>query len=313
MFIRSTSGLVRLRFCPGFPVLDHKTFEQSLESALVQAFGALPERTQAEASKFAVWSSLSAAVAPLMLARDDRLVAISGCQGSGKSSLAEVLAATLNQLGQRAVAVSIDDFYLGKAARQQLAREVHPLLATRGVPGTHDVAWLRRVLEALNAGAGEIEIPRFDKGVDDRAGVERAAVNVLIVEGWCMGVQPQSAADLDTPVNALEADEDADGTWRRWVNEQISCHYLPLWGLIPFWIHLRAPHFSVVRQWRGAAETALPMNQRMNAAALTRFVAHYERLTRAQLAQPPLGPGLMLALDEAHGVTEITAADASRI
>ncbi len=294
-------------------MLDRKTFEESLEAALARAFGALPEAAPAEASKFAAWASLSAAVAPLIAARGCRLVAISGCQGSGKSSLAGVLAATLHHLGQRAVAVSIDDFYLGKAERQELARDVHPLLATRGVPGTHDVAWLARTLETVRAGAGEVEIPRFDKGLDDRAGHERAAVDVLIVEGWCMGVQPESAARLETPVNALEADEDADGTWRRWVNEQISCHYLPLWQEIQFWIHLRAPDFSVVRQWRGEAEAALPVQQRMSEAALTRFVAHYERLTRAQLSQRPAGPGLALALDELRRVTEITAADASLI
>ena len=108
----------------------------------------------------------------------------------------------------------------------------------------------------------------------------------------------------------LEADEDPDGVWRRWVNEQISCHYLPLWAEFEFWLHLRAPHFEVVRQWRGEAEAALPAERRMSDAALTRFIAHYERLTRAQFAQPAAGPGLVLALDEARRVTNITAADA---
>ena len=32
-----------------------------------------------------------------------------------------------------------DDFYLTQAQRQDLAQQIHPLLKSRGVPGTHDV------------------------------------------------------------------------------------------------------------------------------------------------------------------------------
>ena len=43
--------------------------------------------------------------------------------------------------GQRVAVLSIDDFYLDQDANaQRSARDVHPLLATRGPPGTHDVA-----------------------------------------------------------------------------------------------------------------------------------------------------------------------------
>src|SRR5690606_26489272 len=68
------------------------------------------------------------------------LVGVSGCQGSGKTTLASLLVLLLREmLGLRCINLSIDDFYLTRAERQQLAATVHPLLATRGVPGTHDV------------------------------------------------------------------------------------------------------------------------------------------------------------------------------
>src|SRR5687767_10663938 len=68
------------------------------------------------------------------------LVGVSGCQGSGKTTLASLLVLMLRELlGLRAINLSIDDFYLTHAERQTLSRSVHPLLATRGVPGTHDV------------------------------------------------------------------------------------------------------------------------------------------------------------------------------
>ena len=74
-------------------------------------------------------------------ARDKPLIiGINGSQGSGKSTLADYLCTMLNERYQlRCVSLSLDDFYLTKLERQQLASQVHPLLETRGVPGTHDI------------------------------------------------------------------------------------------------------------------------------------------------------------------------------
>ena len=68
------------------------------------------------------------------------VVGLTGSQGSGKSTLAARLPPLLAARNLRAAVLSLDDLYLPKAERQRLAREVHPLLATRGVPGTHEVA-----------------------------------------------------------------------------------------------------------------------------------------------------------------------------
>src|SRR5690606_13368304 len=88
--------------------------------------------------------------------RQALLVGVSGCQGSGKSTLAALLVLLARELlGLRAVNLSIDDFYLGHAERQVLARKVHPLLATRGVPGTHEVPLAMDTIAALR-GTGEV-------------------------------------------------------------------------------------------------------------------------------------------------------------
>ena len=100
------------------------------------------------------------------------LLGINGAQGTGKTTLAAYLSLSLGESGNRTVAIlSIDDFYLTKAERQQLAETVHPLLATRGVPGTHDLPMLRDCLARLRElGQGEQHrLPRFEKAVDDRA------------------------------------------------------------------------------------------------------------------------------------------------
>src|SRR5215470_6762608 len=149
-----------------------------------------------------------------------KLFAIAGAQGSGKSTLARLLTEELVRRNVRAVTCSLDDFYLTRAERERLARTVHPLLITRGVPGTHDVDLCARILTALNADA--VRVPTFDKGLDDRA--ERHAwpvagpVDVVVFEGWCLGARPEAPAALRNPVNALERDEDRDQRWRTFVN-----------------------------------------------------------------------------------------------
>ncbi len=287
--------------------------QSELLAAVEPVFGAVPAMPLTGTATPREWGLVSSVLAPLLTARATRVVAISGSQGSGKSTLAAMLVESLAHLGVRAVSASIDDFYLTLAERRQLARDVHPLLETRGVPGTHDVAWLERALLAVRSGAEEILLPRFDKGADDRAGSETLAADLLVIEGWCLGVTPQPDAALAEPANELERREDAAGVWRGWVNEQISCHYMALWLLPEFWIHLRAPGFGVVEAWRGQAEGKLPPERRMDSAALARFVAHYERLTRWQLANAPRGPGVALALDPERHVTGVTAGDGAEI
>lgn len=91
------------------------------------------------------------------------VVGICSAQGSGKSTLAQTLTARID----RSATLSLDDLYLTLAQREILVRDVHPLLRTRGVPGTHDVALGRSVFDALDSGAA-VRLPRFDKGIDDR-------------------------------------------------------------------------------------------------------------------------------------------------
>ncbi|MDQ3229668.1 MAG: kinase, partial [Pseudomonadota bacterium] len=86
------------------------------------------------------------------LAHDARVYGIGGVQGSGKSTLAAQVAALAHRRGVHAVVVSIDDFYLDHDQRRQLASDVHPLLATRGPPGTHDMPLACAVIDGLRMG-----------------------------------------------------------------------------------------------------------------------------------------------------------------
>jgi len=99
------------------------------------------------------------------------VLGINGAQGTGKSTLSRFLAGSLRDDHGRAVAeLSIDDIYLTRAERETLAKTVHPLLLTRGVPGTHDVDLGTSVLERLGRleSGHRLALPRFDKSIDDR-------------------------------------------------------------------------------------------------------------------------------------------------
>ncbi len=231
-------------------------------------------------------------------------LAICGAQGSGKSTLVAGLARRLEGGDLRVAALSLDDLYLTRAERQRLASEVHPLFATRGPPGTHDIALGLATIAALARGEAAA-LPRFDKGRDDRQPAAEwprasAGSDVLLLEGWCLGAVPQAEADLAAPVNALEAEEDPDGSWRTHANTALAGPYQHLFATIDRLILLAAPGWEVVAKWREQQEAELRRHApgAMSSAEVTRFIQHYERLTRWILAEMPGRADLTVRLGE---------------
>ncbi len=231
------------------------------------------------------------------------VIGLCGAQGSGKSTIAAALAEHI----AGTVVLSLDDLYLPKAERERLAELVHPLLRTRGVPGTHDVALGEAVLADLRAGR-PVALPRFDKAIDDRLPqsawphVDRA--RLVIFEGWCIGARPQPDAALATPINALEGDDDADGRWRRYVNDALRDRYPGLFAVDALGL-LAAPNFDVVYQWRLQQEHALGAEmaaggrtgRAMSDEEVGRFIQFYRRLTEHILHEMPGRADLVVRLD----------------
>lgn len=244
------------------------------------------------------------------------LCGIAGAQGTGKSTLADFIRVALTAETRRRVAVlSLDDFYLTRAARRRLGRDVHPLLLTRGVPGTHDIALLSDCLSRLR-GLPEgrtMRLPRFDKALDERANaaawpVATGPVDLIILEGWCVGSPPQDPAALATPINELERRSDAGGEWRRYVNRQLADPYAKLFAQLDTLIFLRAPNFAAVRRWRLEQEeklaTAAPGKGSavMDADQVSEFIRYFERITRYNLEVLPSIADAVFELGEDHGI-----------
>jgi D-glycerate 3-kinase len=245
------------------------------------------------------------------------LVGLSGLQGSGKSTLAAQLVAAAQRRRIGALALSLDDFYLGRGARLRLARDVHPLLATRGVPGTHDVDLLLGTLDALRAARPDrpAHVPGFDKGRDTRLPPSRwrrvaERPDLLILEGWCVGVPPQPPSALRRPLNCLERDHDHDARWRTWVNTRLSLSYVPLWRRLDRLVMLQAPGYDVVERWRDEQERALRARnapRAMSPAALRRFLLYYERLSRQALRTLPAIADVRIVLGPDRRVRRLIA------
>jgi len=239
---------------------------------------------------------------------------INGAQGTGKSTLAAYLRLALEQgCGWRVAVLSIDDFYLTKLERTQLAEEIHPLLATRGVPGTHDIQMLTECMERLRALEPNetMALPRFDKSLDDRANPDSwptvsGPIDLIILEGWCVGSMPQTGEALREAINDLEEHQDTSGDWRLYINEQLEGSYADLFTRLDALVFLQAPNFDAIYRWRVEQEEKLARISDpgaagiMNHEQLTDFIQHYERLTRANIASLPETADVTLELDDNH-------------
>ena len=236
------------------------------------------------------WRPVAAEIARWADSRRPLLVGINGAQGSGKTTLCRFVETLLAERGLAAATLALDDLYLTHAAREGLAANIHPLFATRGVPGTHDVALGQVLLDRLLAGRSA-ELPIFDKARDDRATETRVVegpVDVVLFEGWCVGARPQPAAGLSAPVNALEGDEDSSGTWRRAVNRRLATDYAELFDRLDMLVMLKVPSFDAVRAHRLLQEVKLGAGPAvLDDTALERFLAHYQRLTEFMLDEMP--------------------------
>ena len=166
-----------------------------------------------------------------------QIIGINGCQGSGKSTLADYLCTVIaERLKVTTVSLSLDDFYLTKAERSYLGATVHPLLETRGVPGTHDVQLAIDSIQSLAAGEKTV-ITRFDKSIDDRAPANslkttEGKIGLIVLEGWCLGAKPQSSdklAHLSIASKKMTIEMASGATMLTAHWNKIIRHYLSYW------------------------------------------------------------------------------------
>ena len=94
-------------------------------------------------------------------------------------------------------------------------KRVHPMLLTRGVPGTHDINLMLSFFKKMKSKKFKsLKLPSFNKAVDDRSIKKnwqsiKEKPDVIIFEGWCVGAKPVSNKSLKRSINSMEKVKDS--------------------------------------------------------------------------------------------------------
>lgn len=244
------------------------------------------------------------------------VVGLSGAQGSGKTTITQILRLILkNKFNLNIISFSIDDFYKTLLQRKKMSKNIHRLFMTRGVPGTHDLKLLNSTFQnLLKKKFKSFYIPNFDKSKDDRKPKKRwnkikKKPDIIIFEGWCVGAKHQTANKLKRPINLLEKVSDKKLIWRKKVNNELKNQYKKIFRVINKLIFLEVPSFKYVYKWRLLQEKKLQLasksSKTMNIIKIKNFVMHYERTTKQMLKDLKNRASVVIKLDKKHRLSSI--------
>ena len=245
------------------------------------------------------------------------ILGFSGGQGSGKTTVTGILKIILKKFFKRRIHVSsIDDFYKTLVDRNKISNKIHPLLKTRGVPGTHDINLVKNFFNIIRKKKfKKIKLPKFEKAMDNRLGKKywfniKQKPEIIILEGWCVGARPQPNSLIKRPINILEKYEDKDLKWRQYVNEKIKKEYKKLFVMIDHLIFMKIPNFKVVFKWRLLQEKKLKKNSYSNKKIMSyneikRFIMFYERITLQMMKDLSKSASVLMLLKKNHDIRKI--------
>ena len=245
-----------------------------------------------------------------------RIIGLAGGQGSGKSTISQLLKIVLKtQFNLETVVFSIDDFYKTLNDRKKMSKEINHLFLTRGVPGTHDLKLLYKCIKNLKKkNFKNFLIPKFDKSKDERFKKKKwnkvlNKPNIVIFEGWCVGAKPQNNSDLIKPINNLEKLEDKNMIWRKKVNNELKNDYKKIFNLIDDLIFLKVPSFKHVYKWRLLQEKKLRRTSKgkkiMNIKEIKKFIMFYERITKNMIKTLSTRAKILINIDAKHRLKTI--------
>jgi D-glycerate 3-kinase len=247
------------------------------------------------------------------------LIGLAGGQGTGKTTISSILTLILQKYFKLNVfKISIDDFYKTRRDRKLLSKNKHPLLMTRGVPGTHDVGLMLQFFKRIKSKKFKnLEIPKFNKAIDDRCKKSlwhkiKTKPDVVIFEGWCVGAKPQTVKQLKKPINSIEKDYDKELKWRSHVNKQLKTKYRTLFKQLDGLLYLKAKNFNLLRNWRLKQERKLWLQTKnkknlkiMSNGDVINFMQTYQRITEQMFKDAIKISSIILNLNNNHQIQNI--------
>ena len=248
------------------------------------------------------------------------IVGLTGGQGTGKTTISSILMIILKKYFKLNVfKISIDDIYKTKKDRIKLSKKIHPLLLTRGVPGTHDISYMSSFIKKANSRKfRSIILPKFDKAIDDRFTKKNwykvnSRPDIIIFEGWCVGAKPESLKTLKKSVNMMEKNDDNKLIWRKHVNDQLKKGYKKLYSKLDCLLFLRAENFSLLQKWRGIQEKKLKLKNKnkktkqkiMTKKEVLNFMQTYQRITQNMFKYAPKYASIVIKLNSNHQINSV--------
>ena len=243
-------------------------------------------------------------------------VGLAGGQGTGKTTSSSLIKIILTKYFKLKVfKISIDDFYKTREERIRLSKRVHPMLLTRGVPGTHDINMMLNFFKKVKSKKFKrLKLPTFNKAIDDRFNKKRwydlkEKPDVIIFEGWCVGAKAEKNNTLNKTINLMEKNKDKKKIWRKFVNQQLKSKYKNLYSQLNCLIYLRAKNFNLLQKWRLKQERKLLLSSKknsklkiMNKEDVLSFMQTYQRVTQNMFKNMPKYASIILNLNSNHQI-----------
>ena len=243
-------------------------------------------------------------------------IGLAGGQGTGKTTISSLIKIILTKYFRLKVfRISIDDFYKTRKERLNLSKRVHPMLLTRGVPGTHDIDLMLNFFKKVKSkNFKRIKLPNFNKAIDDRFNKKywydlKNKPDVIIFEGWCVGAKSEKNNTLKKTINSMEKIKDSNQIWRKYVNQQLKSKYKNLYSQLNCLIYLKAKNFNLLQKWRLKQERKLWFNNKrklnlkiMKKSDVISFMQTYQRITQNMFKYMPKYSSIILNLNSNHQI-----------
>ncbi|CAO3606930.1 unnamed protein product [Cunninghamella echinulata] len=212
------------------------------------------------------------------LPKKPMVIGVSGCQGSGKTTLCHTLVHSLQSppYDLNVVSFSLDDLYLTRQEQAALSKRYpdNPLLKYRGQFGSHDLALAQKTFQELltvsssSTTQGEEEenialIPVYDKslydGLGDRCPKEEwqrvhGPIDIILFEGWSLGFKSLSLEQLQQAYQQSlffsEKRKMFTLTHLAIMNDFLMEYEKHIYPMIDVFLHLSPQQLDQVYQWR---------------------------------------------------------------
>ena len=192
---------------------------------------------------------------------DRKIIGISALPGTGKTTLGKWLESISLKLNFKISVISIDDFYL-PSDEMELAIMNNPWNVSRGFPGSHSIDLIKDKLLKWKID-GYLNVPVFDKalrnGLGDRSHWREDSPDLLIIEGWFLGVKPLSIDDdngekYSPPLSSYES------SYRNKIQINLN-YYLDIWNMIDQIWHLKPLKFEYMNKWKTNQEKSMAIKR----------------------------------------------------